>query len=87
MIKDGLAEPKVARALKREGWRCISTAPIARRVWDGVAVVPAEIEGLTHHGLVVIAVYDPTGKDCEDRWTNRFGNTVYVLTHWRPLQG
>lgn len=83
MIKDGLAEPKVPRRLKREGWRDISTAPLAKRYRYNECAFPAEIEGLTTHGMTVIARYCANGT-YEDQWTNLTGKVVFQLTHWRP---
>lgn len=90
MIRDGIDRPPVSRALAKEGWAHISTAPIATpdivNLSAGIDVVvdPMSVEGLTADGIEVIAYYDARG-DYEDRWTNRYGSKVYQLTHWRHL--
>lgn len=90
MIRDGIDHPSVARKLRKDGWADISTALLATAnvinldAGIDVTVDPIIVEGLTSHGYIVEAHYDATG-DYEDRWTNRFGNVVYLLTHWRPM--
>lgn len=87
MIRDGIDQPRVARKLRRDGWMPIETAPLVNRS----SYRPDEplegnvVEGLTTHGYQVEAHYDATG-DYEDRWTNRYGNIIYRLTHRRPLR-
>lgn len=91
MIRDGIDHHRVTRKLRKDGWLPIEEAPLATpNVVDisagiDIQVDPIVLEGLTAHGYVVEAHYDANG-DYEDRWTNRYGNIVYVLTHWRPLR-
>lgn len=88
MIRDGVDAQPVARRLRREGWRDISTVTFADHYSGclrmGLTVRPTIIEGLTSHGVTVLARYDASG-DYEDRWTNISGTIAFNLTHWRPV--